>query len=85
MEVCLVPYKTAMENDTKMETEKERKEAKIMPDADGKTSIRGIDPELFAEARAAAIKKKLTIGEWLNEAMAAKLAKDQLVRKRKGE
>lgn len=52
-----------------------------MPDADGKTSIRGIDPELFADARAAAIKKRQTIGQWVNDAMAAKLRKG----KRKGE
>lgn len=56
-----------------------------MPDADGKTSIRGIDPELFADARAAALKKRQNIGDWMNAAMAAKLAKDQPVRKRKGD
>lgn len=47
-----------------------------MPDVQGKTSIRGIDPDLFSEARAAAIKKHLTIGQWINDAMAAKLKKE---------
>jgi len=48
-----------------------------MPDADGKTSIRGIDPDLFAEARAAALKKKQNIGQWINDAMAARLKKEK--------
>lgn len=47
-----------------------------MADIQGKISIRGLDPELFAEARAAALKKRLTIGQWLNSAMAAKLKKE---------
>ena len=52
-----------------------------MPDADGRITIRGIDPELFVEARAAAIKKRQNIGQWINDAMAAKLKKET----RKGE
>ena len=49
-----------------------------MPDADGKTSIRGIDPELFASARASALQmkpKKQNIGEWMNLAISARLKK----------
>ena len=52
-----------------------------MPDKEGKTNIRGLDPDLFANARAAAIKKHQTIGQWINDAMDAKLRKE----KRKGE
>ena len=52
-----------------------------MPDKEGKTNIRGLDPKLYAEARAAALKKKQNIGQWINDAMAAKLKKE----KRKGE
>lgn len=48
-----------------------------MPDIQGKISIRGLDPDLFANARAAAIKKHLTIGQWINDAMAAKLKKEK--------
>ena len=56
-----------------------------MASADGRIMIRGLDPKLYGEARAAAIKKRRTIGQWVNDAMAAKLAKDQPVKKRKGE
>jgi hypothetical protein len=39
-------------------------------------SIRGIDDELYAKAKAAAEAKGQNIGAWMNEAMAEKLAKE---------
>ena len=37
--------------------------------------IRGIDQELWNQARADAFKRGITIGDWLNEAIAEKLKK----------
>lgn len=38
--------------------------------------IRGLDAELYQKARAAAITGGKTIGQWLNEAIADKLKKE---------
>jgi len=35
--------------------------------------IRGLDPELYNQARAEAVRRRMTIGQWINEAMAEKL------------
>ena len=51
-----------------------------MADIQGKISIRGLDPEMFAEARAAAIKKRQTIGEFMNEAIKEKLRRGRKVK-----
>ena len=39
-------------------------------------TIRGLDKKLYKEARAEAIKQNLNIGDWLNQAMREKLARD---------
>lgn len=44
--------------------------------------IRGIDDELYAQAKAAAAQRAIqtkgfTVGDWINEAMAEKLAVDR--------
>ena len=40
-------------------------------------SIRGIDLDLYLSARADAIRKNMTIGKWLNEAIREKLGKPE--------
>ena len=37
------------------------------------TSIRGLDKKLYVKARVQAIKQGITIGAWLNQAIALKL------------
>jgi hypothetical protein len=44
-------------------------------------SIRGLDQELYREAKAEAAKLGITIGDWMNEAMAEKLARKGAVKK----
>jgi len=36
-------------------------------------TVRGLDPDLYREARAQAIRENKTIGEWINEAIRARL------------
>ncbi|MBA7580347.1 hypothetical protein ES708_22238 [subsurface metagenome] len=40
-------------------------------------SIRGLDPDLYNRARAEALKRGITIGQYVNEALALKLKQDR--------
>ncbi len=44
-------------------------------------TIRGIDLELYQKARMAALKMGVTIGAWLNKAIAEKLKREERKRK----
>lgn len=46
--------------------------------------IRGLDPELYKQARAEAVRAGKTIGEWLNLAIQAKLNRDIAARAKRG-
>lgn len=47
-------------------------------------SVRGLDQELYNQARAEALRQGKTIGQWINEAIAEKLAITNAGKKGKG-
>ena len=47
--------------------------------------IRGIDPELYKQARIESVRRGITIGHWVNLAIAAKLNRDIAARAKKEE